>query len=324
MSFSRRGDASTGPGVLLEVGTNELEILVFFLEGNPYGINIAKVREILIAGRPRQLPRADPLLEGMLLLRKRALPLLQLRRCLGLPPYPPEVLENPQNTRVIVAEFGQREVAFRVDGVDQICRATWEQIEPLPALPDLARTAIGAVTRFPDRLVLMPDFEAIVKLFKDEGEAAAPAGKQNAGDPGLDLDRAGKHLVLVEDSRVAQMRARAALEARGYVDLRLFDNGKDAWDWLLTQTSLFDERPEIDILITDFEMPQIDGFHLTRLVRTHPTFRTLPVVLFSSLLRDDDRRRADAVGATAQVGKPEVTRLVDVVDGILYAAARTP
>ncbi len=113
----------------------------------------------------------------------------------------------------------------------------------------------------------------------------------------------------------------STLRASGYTQLQVFDNGVQVWNWLEARLKETDELSEIaDLLISDVEMPQIDGLHLTKRVKEHPVLNRLPVLLYSSIVTADNRKKGKAVGADAQIAKPELSRVVELADELIVAA----
>lgn len=302
-----------GHGILLEAGTNELEVLLFSLDGQSFGINVAKLREITSAPEIRRLPESPPALEGVFLLRGQAVPLLGLRTFLRLRPYAERDLADARSTAVLVTEFNRRRVAFRVDGVEQIVRVASDQIDPLPRLASFGGAPITAMVRLQERLVSMLDFEVIAAEITGAAISLAGAG------PLPQIDRSQRRVVVAEDSMTVQKMIAMCLRSSGYAEPRLFDNGKLAWAWLgsVARGGEAAVREAVDIVITDVEMPQMDGLQLCRLIREDPALQRLPVVLFSSLVTEDNRRKGESVGATAQISKPELGQVVELMDQIL-------
>lgn len=304
------------PGdILLDAGTNELEVLVFELAGGLYGVNVAKVREVVRGQTPTASPGTRPGVLGMVNMRGELIPIVDLKAQLGLGLADAERIASH---RIIVTEFNGRRTGFIVDAVDQIRRMSWTLVKPAPELDALGSGGMSVssctgMIEFDGRLILMIDFESVADgiLFEDKlhyGAVDNPEG----------IDRAGKTVFVVEDSPFMRETMQATLAASGYSGVRMFSNGAEAWRAL---ESWDESQPPIDALVSDIEMPQMDGLHLARRVRGDARFRELPVVLFSSLISDDNIKKGEQVGADMQIPKPELPELVRLIDKVVSGRA---
>lgn len=300
-------------GILLNAGTNELEVLVFTLGGSTCGVNVAKVREVVRWIAPTKTPALHPSVDGMFKLRGEVIALVDLCRHLGIE----TAGRSDEDRRVIVTEFNGRRTAFAVDSVEQIHRLSWTSIEPVPDLNSLGSLAaagdraIGACTgvlKLGERLVLMIDFESVADsiVFDDR------LHKAEIAPPPAGLDRSKLRVVVAEDSTFMRGLLGDVLRRAGFGRVEVFDDGQAAWERLAQA-----DAGEVDVLLADIEMPRMDGLHLTTRVRQSHTHKNLPVVLFSSLVTDDNRKKGEQVGADAQIAKPELARVVSVIDEIM-------
>lgn len=308
---TRSSSAGNGPGdILLDAGTNELEVLVFTLEGGRYGVNVAKVREVIAGAEPTETPRMHPAVVGMMNLRGVLVPLVDLKKYLQLGATTRE--EMPRR-RVIVTEFNGLRVGFFVDDVDQIHRMSWERVRPAPELDDLGRsrsaTVVGSCTgviELNGHLVLMIDFESIADGVRMQDKLHASPIPNPLG-----VDRKSKKVVLVEDSPFMRDLMAKVLRESGYTQLAVYTNGADAWRAL---TANADANTIPDAIVSDIEMPQMDGLHLTKRIKEHAALKNVPVLLFSSLVSDDNAKKGQQVGANIQIPKPELPRVIQLVD----------
>jgi len=292
-------------GILLESGTNELEIVEFGVAENKFGINVIKVKEIINPVPLTKVPHSHPYIEGIMELRGEILPVIDVAKALGLPPS-----DHPAHDKFIVTEFNKQKVVFHVHTVNQIHRISWKQIEkPSQIYQGLENQIIGVV-KLQAGIILLLDFEKIiVDINPDSGinvNLIKKLGKR---------ERSNKKLIVAEDSPLLRKLLHDTLAEAGYVNIEFFENGEDALCYLLSviETGKSIEE-EVQLVITDIEMPQMDGHHLTRRIREDERLKTLPVVVFSSLITDDLRHKGEMVGATAQVSKPEITELVKTID----------
>jgi two-component system, chemotaxis family, chemotaxis protein CheV len=298
--------------ILLESGTNELEVLVFDVADYTFGINVAKVREVLPIADITTLPKAHPSIRGVFKLRNQVIPCVSLLDHLGI-----VATSETSEAKMILTDLNQQQTAFLVDEVERIHRLSWENILAVPALDDLASTPVTALARCDERLIVMLDFEMILDDVTDQffrtDEVANPMG----------LPREKLHILLAEDSPTVRQAIGATLSASGYRNLTFFENGAEAWNWISQRMEETGQIEDIgDLLICDVEMPQVDGFHLTKQIKEHPVLRQIPVLLYSSIITPDNRKKGAAVGADAQVAKPELTEVVRLADELIVAAQR--
>ena len=292
-------------GILLESGTNELEIVEFGVANNKFGINVIKVKEIINPVPLTKVPHSHSYIEGIMELRGEILPVIDVAKALGLPPS-----DHPAYDKFIVTEFNKQKVVFHVHTVNQIHRISWKQIEkPSQIYQGLENQIIGVI-KLQGGIILLLDFEKIiVDINPDSGiniNLIKKLGKR---------ERSNKKLIVAEDSPLLRKLLHDTLAEAGYVNIEFFENGEDALRYLLSviETGKCIEE-EVQLVITDIEMPQMDGHHLTRRIREDERLKTLPVVVFSSLITDDLRHKGEMVGATAQVSKPEIAELVKTID----------
>lgn len=298
--------------ILPESGINELELLVFDVADYTFGINVAKVREVLSATEITSLPRAHSSIRGMFRLRNNVIPCVSLLDHLGIE----SQRENPEST-MILTDFNQQQTAFLVDEVERIHRLGWENILSVPGLEALAHTPVTALARCDDRLIVMLDFEMI---FDDVTEQYF---RTDAVDNPLGLPREKLKILFAEDSPTVREAIGNTLRSSGYTRLSFFNNGAEAWEWITRTLGETGRVEDVgDLVISDVEMPQVDGFHLTKRIKEHPELRQLPVLLYSSTVTPGNRKKGNAVGADAQVTKPELREVVRLADELISTARR--
>ncbi|ADC51196.1 Chemotaxis protein CheV (CheW-REC domains) [Alkalihalophilus pseudofirmus OF4] len=293
-------------GILLDSGTNELEVIVFNVGNGTYGINVMKVREIVQAQTVTHIPNSHPHIEGMIRLRDEVLTVVNLKEVLGC------VSEGDDSQdKFIVSELNKMKVAFRVSGVSRIHRISWEQIEKPTELSQGLQSATTGVIKLDGQMILLLDFEKIVvDINPSKGinvEQVRKLGRR---------ERSHKKIVVAEDSAMLRKLLHQTLAEAGYEQVTFFENGKEALDYLeYLQTS--DEHTveeEVQLVITDLEMPKMDGLHLTRRIKEDDDFKRIPVIIFSSLITDDLYHKGITVGADRQVSKPEIVKLIEEID----------
>ena len=291
--------------ILLESGTNELEVLVFTLAGQSYGVNVAKVREVILPVKVIASPEQPGAVMGMFNLRGAVLPLVNLHTYFDLP----EDAAPPERRRIIVTEFNGQQAAFQVDAVQHIHRISWKAMREVPEIHEgQHHFAVTGVTEIKDKLILMLDFESIV----DHISLNAQLHIKQVDNP-LGIDRASKRVLLAEDSPFIGKLMIELLHNSGYTQAQLFRNGGLAWNALSSIAT--EGKPLPDLLVSDIEMPQMDGLALTRRVKEDARLSAIPVILFSSLITPDTLHKGKQVGADRQINKPQLAELVQIIDG---------
>ncbi len=290
--------------ILLESGTNELEVLIFGLGEQSYGVNVAKVREVILPVPVSASPGQPANVMGMFNLRGVVLPLVDLHSYFKIDP----VDENSEDHRIIVTEFNGAQAAFKVERVERIHRLSWESMRSVPDETGSDHMSVTGITELNGKLVLMLDFESIFDHIAMQNTLHVSHVENELG-----VDRESMNVFIAEDSKFIRNIMQNVLTKSGYTQVSVFNNGLDCWEAI--QAAAKGDRAKPDILVTDIEMPQMDGLHLTRKVRNTAGFEDMPVLLFSSLITDDTRHKGEACGANAQIAKPEIPRLVQIVDG---------
>lgn len=296
-------------GILLESGTNELEIVVFTVGGSTYGINVMKVREIINPVPVTEVPNVHPHVSGIIRLRGEVLTLIDMSKILGVP-----ASEDPKNDKYIVAELNKMKVAFHVHNVSRIYRISWEQIEKPSKLYEGEDTLTIGVVKMEEQMVLLLDYEKI--LVDINPESGINVGQLK--ELGV-RERSTKKILVADDSAMLRDLIQTTLNEAGYENLDFFDNGQMLWNRLegLVEKHGENVTDEVQAVITDIEMPQMDGHHLTRLIKEHPILSKIPVIIFSSLISPDLRHKGEKVGADGQVTKPEIVKLVNTIDSVI-------
>ncbi|MCR5099099.1 MAG: chemotaxis protein [Lachnospiraceae bacterium] len=293
--------------ILLESGTNELEILEFKVADNYYGINVAKIREILTYQHVTPVPNAHPFVEGIFMPRDTMISVINLRRCLGYE-------DDPNIVGLFfITNFNNLNTAFHVDEVLGIHRVSWEDINtPDGTIQSDDNGVSTGVLKLEDRLVVILDFEKIVSGINPETGL-----KVSDMDDYERRDRSKSPIVLAEDSALLSKLIVECLKKAGYTNLVINDNGQKAWDYLVECDKKGTVLQDVHCIITDIEMPQMDGHRLTKLVKSNDTMKNIPVIIFSSLINEEIRRKGDSLGADAQLTKPEIGKLVAAVDELV-------
>lgn len=292
--------------ILLESGTNELEILEFTLADNHYGINVAKIREILSYQKVTPVPNTHPSVEGIFMPRDTMITVINLKRCLDIP-------DNDERGLFIITNFNKLNVAFHVDQVIGIHRVSWDEIiKPDSTINGQDGSVSTGVIKINDKLVVILDFESIVSSISPETGLRVTDMKEFQG-----RERSEDTILIAEDSQLLSSLIQDCLNKAGYINLIVTMNGQEAWDTLLKFKKEGNPGEKVQCIITDIEMPQMDGHRLTKLVKSDDVLKNIPLIIFSSLVNEEMRRKGEMLGADAQLTKPEIGSLVEAIDKLI-------
>lgn len=296
-------------GILLESGTNELEIVEFTIGQNTFGINVAKVREIMPIEPITKVPNSHPCIRGIFKPRETVITVIDLPKYLNM-----DSAGDDKKNMLIIANFNKLFVAFLVNGVVGIHRISWTQIEkPDHTIYGGQEGLATGIVKMNNKLIMILDFEKIIT------DISPQTGIQIS-----EIDRLGprarsnKPILIAEDSELLAKMLHDALTKAGYTNLNINTNGQEAWDSLTElKKSPGKLEEKVACVITDIEMPQMDGHHLTKLIKEDEQLKKLPVIIFSSLINDEMKRKGSSLGADAQVTKPEIGNLVGIIDKLI-------
>ncbi len=293
--------------ILLESGTGELEILKFLVGERRYAINVAKTREIVQIGEITDVPRSHEAVVGLSLVRDQVVPLIDLKyMLLG------QKMDSYENKLMLFCEFSGLQVAFCIDEVIGIEKIKWADIKKDDPLLEQSFAISNILIE--DKSYLFLDFEKIVAEINPRMGIAA--GKLEEMPT---KDRSRYRIMLADDSPMVRSLLQETLNLAGFRHLSFFNDGQSVYDYLIDLEARkgADYREEVDVLITDIEMPRCDGHTLTRKLRETETYKELPIIIFSSLITDALRHKGEVVGASAQMAKPEISKLILVLDELL-------
>lgn len=292
--------------ILLENGTNELEVLEFKLDGNAYGINVAKIKEIITYQDVTPVPNAHPSIEGIFMPRDTMITAIDLKNCLqrGV---------SKAGGLFIITNFNKLDVAFHVDSVVGIHRVSWKDIIKPDSTVSSAEEGISTgIIKLDGRLIIILDFEKIMTDINPE-----------TGLKLTDIDELGERgrydvpILIAEDSPLLNKLIVDSLHKAGYVNLIHTENGQQAYDVIKDCKEEGTLKDHVQCVITDIEMPLMDGHRLTKLIKEDDETKDIPVIIFSSLVNEEMKRKGEALGANAQLSKPEIGNLVRVVDELV-------
>lgn len=302
---------------LLNVSSNELEIIEFIIDERQhdgsvysgcYGINVAKVLEIIRLPVVTSVPsKHDAAVLGTFNLRGSVLPILNLASWLGK-----DMVESPNN-KVIITEFSGVQTAFLVSAVTSIHRMSWDRIEPPNKyVRSYSHESITGVLRIEDRVLFILDMEKILASMDSNLDMSEVVVDTTP------VEGAGQyHFLVADDSTSLRNIISTSLEKSGF-RVTAVGSGREAWDFLQSllrepQNQGKDITDLVQMLISDIEMPEMDGHTLTARIREDAHTRNLPVILFSSLITEALRDKGIRVGADRQVSKPDLPGLNRII-----------
>lgn len=294
--------------ILLESGTGELEILEFLIGNKHFAINIIKVKEVIDVekGSITKLPQVNPSIAGLILCRNEIITLIDLKYIIE------QQKQADSYSKVIICEFNKLKVAFNIDAVLGVHRIKWEEIQK-PDDVSINSLVIGNIL-IDKTILLMLDFEKIVT------DISPKTGISE--DRIVDVeyrDRSNVKIAMADDSVLIRKLLKDTLTKAGFKNLKTFDDGKQLYNYLEKLANEKGDKfsEDVQLVITDVEMPQMDGHTLTRRIKENPILRKLPVIIFSSLITDELKHKGESVKADAQLSKPEVGELIEIVDKLI-------
>ncbi len=292
--------------ILLENGTNELEILEFTLAGNSYGINVAKIREIIPYQAVTPVPNSHPSIEGIFMPRDVMITAIDLMNCLGRGESEPKGL-------FIITNFNKLDIAFHVENVLGIHRVSWRDIiKPDATISSTDDSIATGIVKKDDKLIIILDFEKIVTDINPE--TGLKVSEINELGP---RTRSSVPILIAEDSPLLNKLIVDSLKNAGYENLIHTENGQQAYDVICQCKEDGSLNEHVRCIITDIEMPEMDGHRLTKLVKSDDATADIPVIIFSSLVNEEMKKKGEDLGADAQLSKPEIGNLVKIIDQLV-------
>jgi len=279
-------------------GANKMELLMFSLGTEEiYGINVFKIREVMKLPPVTKIPEADPRILGVVHLRGENVALVDLKQAIELGPL------DLENAKLIITEYNESKQGFLVAGVDRIIRMSWDRVQVPPAMIRNSRQgAVTAVTKLDDgRMVLILDVEKVLADLNPHTEEEMYEGIEE------EECLKGKHILLADDSIVARKQITKTLDRLG-VTWEETMTGRELWNRLKSLSGMANNSGKtigsfVDLILTDIEMPEMDGFTLTKHIRGDPRFANIPVLMHSSLSGDCNVEKGKMVGVTDYVTK---------------------
>ena len=291
-----------------DAGEQTLRLMEFVIAGGHFGINVAKVHEILKYSQYpiTPMPNSNPFVEGIFRPRTETMTVINLAAYMGLPPS-----EDEDRDILIVTKLNNIKTAFHVHGVENISPVKMSDIEkPDPTIYGGEDGMTTGIAKYNDKLVTIIDFEKILfDISPDVGFSPNDIDKLGS------RTRSNKPILLAEDSPLLERLIISALEKAGYVNIICTANGQEAWSILQNAKSgLIPIEERVAAIITDIEMPLMDGNRLLALVKEDEVLKKIPVIVFSSIITDEMRASGEKLGAVASISKPEISNLITILD----------
>lgn len=291
-------------GILLEVGTNEVEFLELQIGGERYGVNVAKVTQIAVwsPSNLTALPTRDEKFLGTTQFRGKCIGVYDLRSVLSL-----RKPETTERELLIVMEFNQRTNGFIVDGVSNIERVSWTKFTPIED-DDLfkgASSVIGSVL-IDDRIILILDIEALMSELDPEVHIEKFAGQVSQMNHN---QRKNLNIVYCEDSPVIRSIALRVLTSAGFGNIQAFPTATQGLAYLNSPAG-----KSVNLILSDIEMPELDGLSFCKHIRQSSDIKEIPFVFFSSLVNEQMQAKCQAVGGNACFSKPQIHLVADEID----------
>jgi len=304
MQFDRKTDAKSADD------TSVLGLMEFTMAGDSFGINVAKVIEIMRRCPITPMTHSHPCIDGVFKPRGKLITVINLPRYMALPES-----EDPSQDMLMLTNFDNVNAAFLVHTVEAMHQIKWSNVErPSAIIYGGEDSVITGTTKIGDKIVTIIDFEKV--LYDINPETGLQLGEVKI--MGV-RDRSEKPIVIVEDSVFLMKMILQAIEMAGFTNVTSFDNGQDAWEYLeRTRKECLDGlipiEKKVSILITDIEMPRMDGHHLTKLVKSDEFLKKIPVLVFSSLIDEAQKAHGKSLGVNAHLSKPQIGNLITTID----------
>jgi two-component system chemotaxis response regulator CheV len=307
--------------ILLESGTNELEIAEFILGTQSFGINVAKIREFVPYDPEAvtKIPNSPTSMVGVFLLRGRTIPLINLKTHLGR-------IDDVESEKpvVLVTEFNTLVNGFIIDAINQIHRLSWSEVKSLNPMLKKHTTRFTGTVNVKDKEILIMDLEYIVsEIFPEKMRGLTHLSTETLSEGEKEQRRPAGQVVIAEDSGMIRNMIIKTITSAGYTNIKSFDNGQGAYDFVKETKEKAEQQGNklsdiISIVVTDIEMPRMDGLTFCRNIREELKETSFPVIIFSSLINEQMAIKCRNVGANAHVTKPQIAELVDLMDNLIF------
>lgn len=296
--------------ILLEAGNNQLELLKFKVAGQYYAINVAKTDESIDYMEVTPVPLSRPEIKGILAIRDTLVTVIDLKKVLF-----DEYTEITPSTSIILTNFNKLNLGFVVDEIVGISRFSWLHIlKPEATISSTDEGIITGLVKDEDRIVCILDFEKIVSDINPQ--CGLTSSDLDASVMKNSNKREDYSLLVAEDSKLLNKLIVKSLLDAGY-QVKSVWNGSEAWDEITAWGTREELLKHYQLLITDIEMPVMDGITLARNVKKSDEYKSLPICVFSSLVNEMLINKVKELEIDAMITKPEIGKLVEKIDSML-------
>ena len=308
-------------GILLTSGTNEVEFIEFNIGDTAYGINVAKVQRVL--ARPSveishgsNVPGSAIL--GTIYVHDKPVQLIDLRSALCIES---DTSVSEDRQLILVTKFNKLTISFLIDEVNKIHRTAWDEFEPISMVEGggIDNSYVTGTIKIDGRVIVILDLEHLILEYLPQAEAEQTEELGTSESEKLEI-RGQKHIIYAEDSHIIRKMMLRTLDEHGYTNVKSFEHGGSAYDYLMDLKKEAEEAGEsladrVDCVITDIEMPRMDGLTLCKNIKDAASEREIPsVVVYSSLVNEEMAKKCQSVGADAQISKPHGGEIIEVID----------
>lgn len=322
--------SESNEGILLTSGNNEVEFIEFYLAGVSYGINVSKVQKVIELKSTKITPmlQAPPSVIGTFHLQEKPIALIDLLNALNISAHE----QQAERQLILVATFNRATTGYIIDGIHKIHRTSWKQFQPMK--DDFTGNGVAAggyvtgTIEMDGRVILILDLERLMLDYCPEHHQ--PADLVEEPQPETKTRREQLNIVYAEDSRMVRKITEDTLLKAGFTGLKSFEDGQKAYDYIIETANTANEEGKvvsdyIDMIITDIEMPQMDGLTLCKQVKDGNSQMHIPsVIVYSSLITREMAHKCKSVGADAQLSKPHGEEIITVIDQLCLGNAKPP
>ncbi len=295
--------------ILLGAGTNEMELLTVWLNDQLFGINVAKVQSVQAfdPDSVTPVPESPDGVTGMMLYRERTIPLMDLESLLKISS------QKRQSVRevVVVTEFNNTINGFKAHGVNRIFRLSWKEFVPINHFIGTNSFITGSVQADGHEIMVLDLEQVLETVFPGKMlESLSDETMKN----GQAIHRNQLHLIFAEDSYIIRKNIIQMLKKVGFDKVTTFENGQETLSYCMERRETLASNGVLPILISDIEMPKMDGLTLCRKIKQDPHLNAMIIVLFSSLINDQMIRKCQQVEADYYVSKSDTSTLIEILD----------
>lgn len=305
---------SKSKGILLETGTNEVEFLEFTIGGQNFGVNVAKVTQVLVWRDQHltRLPQNGSFCLGTVPFRKKHISVMDLRSYLGIREAP----LHPEKQLLLVVEFNKVSKGYIVDGVEEIQRVSWDKFVPLQDTAfGKGNNCITGSVIIDNRVIMIVDLEGMMAELDDANHPGSY--KQEAKVSSLQ-ERSNLRIVYCEDSATVRQITVNFLKESGFENIKVFGSGLEGLEYLQSP-----ENEGVDLVLSDIEMPNLDGLAFCKSLKSDAKFEKVPFVFFSSIINDEMRKKCEGIKCDAAFSKPQMNLIIDFIER-RYSQKRSP